>query len=580
MNSYTKYVIVFLLIFSCVLRGEDNNRIVVKTDNFFRPNKPEDPTTQELSQFMVKNPDIQVEEWSGLTLPGSARTGLMMAIAGKTAPDMGLCYFSMMQGYSTQGLLYPLNEWIGDDLNGDGVIDDSEAKWEGWKKIPLILRRVATVNGKVYGLPLANNIIQGIVFRVDLAEAAGLDPANPPKTWSELLYWCRKLTYSGAESAKLGIPQYQRGIALVPYAWSFLSWIRSAGGEPIVQYKTSPKTGKRYVFGQDATKFITSDGENLISQPSKWHCNLNIPECIQALDFFHKLRWGKWVNVNGVPMELEEARAKGIKFDKDRIITGVSRFSSSQRGSKTDIVMFTDGECAMMVASIDDLYKLGETANIDPALLSWFPFPAADTPKGQRVVQTFTNYAVMFPGVGDRPKRERDAVWRTFQAVCDQDNIKTHVQAMVLRGMARFVPPAELKRLGYEEYLRDVPALIRRNFKEIAKGEVIAFPEPWMGQWHPVNLAMTNECLGILLGTQGENFDYVANMIAVNDKANGGLMFATPEKVLQKYRPWAWGLMVLMLIVFFGTIFMIVKSFMKRSSGGAVRFTTAIYHCF
>ena len=54
----------------------------------------------------------------------------MMAIAGKTAPDLLESSFQGIRMDIHQGFLYPLNEWIGDDTNGHGQIDVEEAKWE------------------------------------------------------------------------------------------------------------------------------------------------------------------------------------------------------------------------------------------------------------------------------------------------------------------------------------------------------------------------------------------------------------------------------------------------------------------
>lgn len=62
---------------------------------------------------------------------------------------------------------------IGDDLNGDGQIDDNEAKWNGRKKIPKLWRQMATVNGKVYGIPQATSRNMALIFRTDLWNELG-----------------------------------------------------------------------------------------------------------------------------------------------------------------------------------------------------------------------------------------------------------------------------------------------------------------------------------------------------------------------------------------------------------------------
>jgi multiple sugar transport system substrate-binding protein len=51
-----------------------------------------------------------------------------------------------------------------------------------------------TVDGKHYAYPMLVEPSTVLYYRTDLAKAAGLDPASPPKTWDELLVWAQKLT--------------------------------------------------------------------------------------------------------------------------------------------------------------------------------------------------------------------------------------------------------------------------------------------------------------------------------------------------------------------------------------------------
>ena len=128
-------------------------------------------------------------------------------------------------------------------------------------------------------------------------QAAGLDPANPPKTWDEFLYWCRKLTDPNREVPGAILQNGQRGVALPPNGYFFLPWIESAGGQPIVQVRRSPTDGKEYTFAQDATSFITPSGENLARVVPEWRANFAGPEGMAALDFFYELRWGNFWSI-------------------------------------------------------------------------------------------------------------------------------------------------------------------------------------------------------------------------------------------------------------------------------------------
>lgn len=199
--------------------------VVVKMDHFFRPNNPEDAYTRQLIDFMRLNPDIKVQKWGGIALPGGGKASLMMAIAGKTAPDIGLSWFHIIRNEIKQQFLYPLNEWIGDDINGNGQIDENEAKWPGWKKIPLLLRNVVTVKGKVYGIPIPVKTMIAVLYRTDMVKAAGLNPNKPPQTWNELLYWSQKLTNPNRIIPGAILQSGQKGICLPASGYLFLPWI-------------------------------------------------------------------------------------------------------------------------------------------------------------------------------------------------------------------------------------------------------------------------------------------------------------------------------------------------------------------
>lgn len=557
-------------------RAEGANPTVVKVNEFYSPNSPDNATTKVLIRHMRENPGVEVRQWSGISLPSGGKSSLMMSIAGNTAPDIGLSWYHIIRQEIRQGFLYPLNEWIGDDLDGDGRIEDDEAKWDGWRRIPQIMRDVATVNGKIYGLPLATHETLGLIFRIDLVEAAGLDPRNPPTTWSEFLRWCRVLTDPGRDIPGVTHQFGQRGFQIMPYGYFFLPWIESAGGEPVVQIRKSPVTGRDHRFGQDETRFITPDGEDLSLVEPVWRCELDTPECLRAMAFYHKLRWGRWIRTDEGPMELEEADAKGIAYSPDDVITGVCRNGLNSGGNDNLNDMLARGEVAIsMFQGLEKIAELG----IDPSLLSWFPFPADDgmplrdihgedipqrTP-GRRTVQTQNHYAVMYPGVADRPKEERDKVWGAMTAICDEEVANASVESKILQGLGRFVPPKDLARLGYDEYLRDIPLVIRRNYEEIDSGGITPITEPWSGFWFNIDQIL-NRDFSRMLGTLGENWDYVAELKELTRKANSGIMFATPEEVLAKYRPWAFGLLFFILCLVAFLVCRIVQAQLKRKT--------------
>ena len=533
----------------------------VKINYFYLPNRPDNPYTENLIRLMKRDPGIIIKKWGGIALPGGSSVApLMMSIVGKTAPDIGQTWFHLIRSQIRQGFLYPLNEWIGDDVNGNGYIDDDEAKWPGWKKIPKFWRQVATLDGKVYGVLKPEDSIIGVIFRTDLVKAAGLDPNKTPANWDEFYYWCQKLTDKGKVIPGAFVNRGQQGVALRPAGYLWLPWCQSAGGRPIVQIRKSLKTGKEYVFSMDEVNFVTPDGEDLSTEKSVWKADFASPECINATALYHKLMWGKWLvdPETGEPVNLSKkdisqswtkVKERKIKFTAKDIISGVARMVGDTRGAG-QMDLLRRGEACMTIGHAKDISKLSEKTGLDASLISWFPLPASPDKKGKRVVQIQNHYIVMYTGVGERPKAQRNQVWKAMLAINDKKIREFKVKQMILSGMSRFVPPNDLKMFGYQEYLKDVPKSIQRNFAEIASGKVKSFTEPFTGFWYTMDMALNRECLSLMLAKNGEDFDYVSALKGIQQKANSGIMFNVPKEELDKVRPYAriiMGLVVLLL---------------------------------
>ncbi len=80
----------------------------VSVNRFYVPNQPESATTRRLIELMREDPAINIVQWGGISLPGGAgKASLMMAIAGRTAPDVGESWFHIIRSEIEQGFLYP-----------------------------------------------------------------------------------------------------------------------------------------------------------------------------------------------------------------------------------------------------------------------------------------------------------------------------------------------------------------------------------------------------------------------------------------------------------------------------------------
>ncbi|MHC4884427.1 MAG: ABC transporter substrate-binding protein, partial [Planctomycetota bacterium] len=325
---------------------EADQKVKVSVTRFYEANSPQGATTARLLEVAKEHPEMYLEQWGGIKLPGGgAKASLMMSIAGKTAPDIGESWFHIIGSESRQSFLCPLNEWIGEDEDGNGMIDDDETTWEGWKKVPPLWRRVAQHDGKVYGIPQAGTSRMGVIFRTDLVRAAGLNPNRPPETWAELKEWCYKLTDPAKAVPGAVYNRGQRGIALTPYGFTWLPWVQSAGGDPIVQIRTSPTTGKKHAFAPDETAFLSPEGEDLASVEPVWQADFTSPAAKAAAGLYHDLLWQRWItdpaSGKAVTLTLEEAEAgqvsvngQPLSFKPEEVVTGVARGQvAGQRGT-------------------------------------------------------------------------------------------------------------------------------------------------------------------------------------------------------------------------------------------------------
>ncbi|MBP5228111.1 MAG: extracellular solute-binding protein [Kiritimatiellae bacterium] len=529
----------------------------------YDPDRPENPVTQQILQLARKDPQLDPQKWGGLTLPGAGgRAPFMLSLAGGTAPDIYFCWFHIMRHDIEQGFTYPLNEWIGDDLDGDGQISDSEARWPGWKNVPPLWRRVATRDGKVYGVPMAGIWYYGIVYRKDLVQQAGLDPDYIPETWDAFFAWCQRLTFPGKKIAGAKVQRGQRAFGAENRPWGWLPWMQAAGGSPIVNVRVSPKTGKAYTFPMEETRFVTHDtGEDLSRVSGVWKANFDSPEAIAAAGFFHRLAWAPWLRDpnSGMPVNLTEENLKShrvvlpdgkeLTFTDEEVIKGVVR--ALPRLTQDLPQLFAQGEVVALFSGAELVEQLTQDLNLPPDMVGIMPFPAA-RPGMKPVFQAHKHFYSMTEGVGRRSKEERDKVWACVEQLTSEAVNDATVKQKVLEGHARWCVPSDLQRLGFTEYLEEVPAGIRKNYDRLASGEILARTEPYAGFWQAVSDLVDRRLLGLLLSDTGETFDYADALKRINDDANRGLMFRAPKAELDKKRPLArviFGVTVIVLLI-------------------------------
>ena len=462
----------------------------------YRPDHPEDPATKQILSFTAKRPDIRPFQWGGLTLPGAGgRATFMLALAGGTAPDVYKAWFHILRHDVEEGFCYPLNEWLGEDADGDGKLSDAEAKWPGWKDVPQLWRDVATKDGKVYAVPTPGFAYYGIVYRKDLVKAAGLDPEAPPRTWSEFAAWCERLTFRHKAIAGATLQRGQRAFGIENRPWGFLPWVGAAGGD-VVRVKSDERR-------------VTSD---------EWEACFDSPECLRAADFLHSLI------TNGVVRALPQLSLSNEIAD-----------------------LFVQGEIVSVFGGEDLVTYLTESLNFPAEQVGLMPFPAADE-KCRPVLQAHKHFYALTEGVGRRPKDERDDVWACVNELTSAEVYDETVRKNVAEGRARWCLPSDLKRLGFTEHLAEVPLGIRKMYEDLEAGRIRAVTEPSVGFWQAASDLVSRRFLGILLSDAGKDFDYRAALKSITEDANRGLMFDADKRGIEEKRPLARVILGVLLI--------------------------------
>ncbi|MFO7937232.1 MAG: extracellular solute-binding protein [Kiritimatiellia bacterium] len=550
----------------------------------YDPDTPEGPTTREILKLVRKEPRLNPQKWGGLTLPGAGgRAPFMLSLAGGMAPDIYYCWFHIIRHDSEQGFIHPLNEWIGDDLDGDGRIDDSEAKWDGWKNVPALWRQVAVKDGKIYGVPFAGTWYYGIVYRKDLVQSAGIDPEYIPETWDEFYRWCQKLTFPRRKISGAELQRGQYAFAIENRPWAWLPWMQSAGGSPVVNLRKSPDTGQVYRFDMDETDFIVpATGEDLSRAEGEWQADFDSPASVEATAFLHRLVWAPWIRgPGGKPIDLKPENISAgfavdsdgvrVDFKDDDIIKGVSR--ALPRLNSELPYLFERGEVVAVFSGAELMETITRDLNLPSDMVGIMPIPAKE--KGMKpVFQVHKHFYSMTEGVGRRSKEERDMVWKCLRQITSSAVKDEEVRQKVLEGHARWCNPDDLRRMGFDEYLDEVPAGIKRNYERIDRGDILTCTEPYAGFWQAVSDLISRRLLGILLSDSGEDFDYEEALRSINADANRGLMFDVPEEVMQRKRPLArviFGVVCCVLLICFMLILRESRAEAAQKSGTAIK---------
>ena len=135
-------------------------------------------------EFMQRHPEIKIEY---TMMSGDQMTQtLTTAIKSGDAPDL----FALPSGVKlstavSEGWYQSMSPYLTREF-----IDSFETG--------SLNEGVTTFDGEIYALPEAANIVNSLMFyNKDILAEAGLDPENPPETWSDFADACKKITEAG-----------------------------------------------------------------------------------------------------------------------------------------------------------------------------------------------------------------------------------------------------------------------------------------------------------------------------------------------------------------------------------------------
>lgn len=189
-----------------------------------------------IKSFEEQNPTItvnmQIVPWS------TQQQKITTATASGGLPDVSMMGNDVVAQYAAAGNLAPLTRYVAGWSKAEGT-DVMADFYPGDKSY-------YTYKGELYGSPVADET-RLLYYNKSLFKKAGLDPANPPKTWDEMLTAAKKL----------------KSVTTVPW---------------------SAPMSKQYITVQTFMSVYLSYGAQLFNSQGK--CGLNTPEFKQALSYY------------------------------------------------------------------------------------------------------------------------------------------------------------------------------------------------------------------------------------------------------------------------------------------------------
>ena len=166
----------------------------------------------DVTEFQKQNPNITIKSVS-VGQQCDNPPDFTARLTGGTMTDVFYGYMTDLQQVLDSGQATDITSYV----NKDSIAT--------WDSVDPALKAVFTDGGKLYAVP-TKNYSMGLLYNKTLFAKAGLDAANPPKTWADVRTAAKKIAALGGGVA--GYSDYSAGNT---GGWHFTAEMYSQGGE-------------------------------------------------------------------------------------------------------------------------------------------------------------------------------------------------------------------------------------------------------------------------------------------------------------------------------------------------------------